>query len=432
MSTSPNDPTMLLTQLRGIRSVLDEVGAYVFTKDLDGRYTYANHLVLGLFGCSLDAVIGKDDSHFFDLASSGELRENDRLVLEQGQIIEREELNFIKPSGEPRYFWTVKKPLCDDSGQIVGMCGISTDITERKRLEREIARQQQLLETVLANVDAYIYVRDEEHRYQYVNRKVEELFGRPQTEIIGKTDAELNSATATNDFMALDDQVFSTGQRQAAHEKFVDQQGLTRHCWSVKVPMDTGIGRPTLIGFSSDITELYTLQKEMERLAGTDALTNLANRRTYNKAVEREFSRAVRHSLPLSMLMLDIDHFKAINDQHGHPAGDRILADLAERIRSCLRLEDLPARIGGEEFAVLLPETDSDAALFLAERIRQSVGGSPFFIDEFTSASVTVSIGATSLNRADENLGELYSRADRSLYQAKRTGRDRVCSVMVN
>lgn len=171
------DVALLQAELQNLRTVLDEVGAYVFTKDVDGRYTYANRYVLQLFGRPLADVIGKDDSHFFDLESSDQLRQNDRLVMDHGQVIEREEINYLKPSGDKRIYWTVKKPMHDAHGRIVGMCGISTDITERKRLETELARQRALLQTVLNNVDALIYIRDDQHRYHYVNEKLVALFG---------------------------------------------------------------------------------------------------------------------------------------------------------------------------------------------------------------------------------------------------------------
>ncbi|MDH5473658.1 MAG: PAS domain-containing protein [Gammaproteobacteria bacterium] len=119
------------------KCALNEIGAYIYTKDINGCYTFANTLVLDLFGLPLDQVIGKDDSHFFDLAYSKELRLNDRQVLDQGKVIENEEVNFIKSTGKTRIYWSVKKPLRNDDGEIVGMCGVSTDITERKQVEKE-------------------------------------------------------------------------------------------------------------------------------------------------------------------------------------------------------------------------------------------------------------------------------------------------------
>ncbi|OIR00389.1 phytochrome-like protein cph1 [mine drainage metagenome] len=129
-----------------LEAVVDELGAYVFTKDRAGRYTYANRLVRQLFGRPLQDIIGHDDSHFFDLQRSRDLCRNDRMVLEAGRIIAGEEANHVAASGERRVYWTVKKPLYGSGGAIIGLIGISTDITERKALEMELERSNQELE----------------------------------------------------------------------------------------------------------------------------------------------------------------------------------------------------------------------------------------------------------------------------------------------
>ncbi|HXE30881.1 MAG TPA: PAS domain-containing protein [Terriglobales bacterium] len=117
----------------GLRAALDLVDAYVYTKDRAGRYTFANQKVRQLFGRSLDDICGRDDSDFFDLALSNELKANDARVMEEAQTFEREERNIVKSTGEERIYWTVKSPLRDDRGEVIGMCGVSTDITGRPR-----------------------------------------------------------------------------------------------------------------------------------------------------------------------------------------------------------------------------------------------------------------------------------------------------------
>ena len=126
----------------GLRTILDQTGTYIFTKDMAGRYTYVNQMTQDLFGASFEEIIGRDDSHFFDLALADELRLNDRAVIDFGETIEREETNIVKASGETRIYWTVKKPLRNELGQIIGMCGISTDITERKAMETALRERE--------------------------------------------------------------------------------------------------------------------------------------------------------------------------------------------------------------------------------------------------------------------------------------------------
>ena len=146
----------LQTELVGLRSALDTLGVYIYTKDPAGRYTYANRLVCELFGAPLAAVQGRDDGDFFDLSQSAVIREHDRRVLEAGETLEREERNVIKATGEVRRYWSVKAPLRDDHGQIVGLCGLSLDITDRRANEDKLAEYRQLIDIVLDNVDAHI------------------------------------------------------------------------------------------------------------------------------------------------------------------------------------------------------------------------------------------------------------------------------------
>lgn len=171
------------------------------------------------------------------------------------------------------------------------------------------------------------------------------------------------------------------------------------------------------------------LEEELRRLASTDPLTGLYNRRRFQEAIERELERARRYGHSLSLLVADLDHFKRINDQHGHAAGDRALQIFADVCRLNLRSLDAVGRMGGEEFAILLPETDADGALLAAERIRAETA--LFSAEEKDVPAFTVSIGvATLTERPAENeagvADRLFARADQALYRAKERGRNRV------
>jgi PAS domain S-box-containing protein len=138
-SLAESDPQRMRELLLGMRNVLDQVGAYIFTKDVSGRYLYVNEQVRQLFGVPVEQIIGRDDSHFFDLHQSDELIANDRRVLREGCTLQKEERNIHATTGEELIYWTVKSPVRNEAGEIVGLSGISTDITQRKRLERELA-----------------------------------------------------------------------------------------------------------------------------------------------------------------------------------------------------------------------------------------------------------------------------------------------------
>ncbi|MDR7272931.1 diguanylate cyclase (GGDEF)-like protein [Pelomonas saccharophila] len=168
------------------------------------------------------------------------------------------------------------------------------------------------------------------------------------------------------------------------------------------------------------------LNRERLRRAGmTDGLTGVHNRRYFDHRSLIEFSQAVRHRYPLACLFLDIDHFKAINDRHGHPAGDEVLRQVGGLILRSLRTGDLAARYGGEEFVVLLPRTDLAGACEVAERIRLMVQEAPFVTPEGGTVGATLSAGLAMLNASATSFADLLSAADRALYEAKRGGRNR-------
>ena len=357
-------------QAKMLGEVLNNVGAFIYTKDLKGFYTYVNQAVLDLFDKKLEEVVGFDDSHFFDLDLSTQLNKNDKKVMFEGITVESEETNYIKSLKETRIYKAVKNPLNDTNGNIIGMCGVSTDITDEKKLQQTVKSQQHLLNAVLDNADAYIYMKDIDRTFQYVNSKVANLFGDTPENIIGKKDTEVLPIEVAEHFHLSDQKVFETNEKQIIEESSEDERGELRHYISTKIPYQLEEGIPALIGFSTDVTELYALKEEFKKQANTDSLTELYNRRYFTDHSEREFYRAKRHLRIVSLISIDIDHFKNINDCYGHPAGDKVLMSVAKCLLPCIRQEDILARIGGEEFSILLPETTLQSAKVVAERIR--------------------------------------------------------------
>ena len=167
--------------------------------------------------------------------------------------------------------------------------------------------------------------------------------------------------------------------------------------------------------------------EEIYRLTVLDALTDIPNRRYFQEFLDREIARAARHRRPLALAILDIDHFKAVNDGMGHIAGDMTLRQLVGCAKGIVRRDELLARFGGEEFALVLPELDLAKAAAVCERVRQTVQDHPFVFNK-QRYPVTVSIGIGVMS-GDEEVGpnELVRRADAMLYEAKRAGRNRVC-----
>jgi diguanylate cyclase (GGDEF)-like protein len=185
------------------------------------------------------------------------------------------------------------------------------------------------------------------------------------------------------------------------------------------------IGRTIFKFMQGDNIEL-AYHEEIYRLMTCDGLTQVHNKRSFDAALDREVSRAVRYQRHLSLIVFDIDHFKRINDTRGHLAGDAVLRQIASLVSAHVRRDDVVARVGGEEFALLLPEIPHESAQVVAEKLRALVARTPFRFED-TEIPVTSSFGVSSISpEAPLTPVELYRRADEHLYQAKRAGRNRV------
>jgi len=188
--------------------------------------------------------------------------------------------------------------------------------------------------------------------------------------------------------------------------------------------------RPLVILIGADITLVRKREAELETQAQMDALTEVANRRHFLDLGNRALAQARRHRYPLTVLMLDIDHFKQVNDTYGHQVGDRVLRTFAQLCKQSLREEDLLGRIGGEEFAIILPHADIEAACANARRIRERFASTIIRLADAVQFSCSVSIGVSDLNPSHLSLEELLQQADLALYQAKHEGRNRVVTYI--
>ena len=188
-------------------------------------------------------------------------------------------------------------------------------------------------------------------------------------------------------------------------------------------------------GIIRDITERKQMEhiliednKKLEELSTRDSLTNVYNRRYAYRLLEYEFNRSKRYKTPLSCLLIDADHFKKINDRHGHQFGDKVLVYFASLLQKMTRTTDIVSRVGGEEFLVILPDIDMKGAAGFAERLRETISKQKIeYKEENICVVLTISIGTSSFTENTANITELINQADIALYKAKRLGRNRVC-----
>jgi len=264
------------------------------------------------------------------------------------------------------------------------------------------------------------------------NESALRLFGCPsKAEFIKQTPAALSPRLQPGgiDSDTLAEQHIEQAIQDACHRfEWVHQRLNDRETFPTEVLLNSIHlqGRQLLQAVVRDITERKQFQTELERQAHLDYLTGLNNRGHFMQIAENELSRAIRYQTSLSLLMMDIDHFKAINDTHGHKAGDKVLQAFADMCRHTLRTIDVVGRVGGEEFAILLPETDLDQAMEVAERLREAMMNAKVGISQGLPLRFTVSIGVTTLSADNENIDELFDAADKALYSAKTAGRNRV------
>ncbi len=311
------------------------------------------------------------------------------------------------------------------------MAGDHDDELERLRarvaeLEIELARARAHVESIFANIPANFYVKDLEGRYVYGSPYGFKMFGIHPEDTIGKTDAELFPPDVAKRFAASDRRVLEARTIEDVSYAVPVPTG-PRHFAGVRFVVDGPDGKPIgVCGFAIDVTERIEMAKELERLAITDALTGLANRRRFDEHFAAEIARAARSGEPLSLVLCDVDNFKKYNDRYGHPEGDACLVAVARALSSLVRRPaDLAARYGGEEFALVLPSTNEEGARRVVDRLCASVRALAIVHEANDGRGVVTMSAGVATVVGGWTTAEVIALADRALYEAKTGGRDR-------
>lgn len=405
--------------LQSLWTLVDNLDACFYVKDVDGRYLFANRALGLVFDVDPGHIVGHHDGDFVDLGRCNAIVDSDREVLASGDRLERDEVVYLPHDGW-RTFRTVKLPLFDAQRRVVGLCGISTDITEQHRRVDELVKRHTLLDTILANVDSAIYMKDAEGRYLFANRRVLDLLGVELDQLLGHTDSEVLPPEVAATLRDNDRSVLS-GLPHAGEEIVTGADGARHLFWSRKIALHLP-GHPVcLLGLSTEITELRGLRNRLEQERVTDSLTGLANRLMFETALD-EHLRAAPDKEQLAVIIIDLDQFKFINN-FGQAVGDQLIQLVGARLQQCgVPIGNL-ARLSGDEFVFTLPQAGSvEDIAHQVEQIRAFLA-QPYAVLQ-KPLHLTFSAGI-SLSGADgSTANELLGRAEAAMYSAKDNGRD--------
>lgn len=340
---------------------------------------------------------------------------------------EAREWTLVRQDGTHLIVNMLAAPVLDEQGLWVGHLAICIDITERKRVHEALAAQDRLLKKLSAHVPGGIYqfkmAADGKFSVIYASEGIREIYELEPDVLLLNAEA-IFGRIYPQDVSRVRASIRSSAQKLSPwREEYrvqLPQRGL-RWVRGEATPEELPGGGVLWHGYISDISDLKRVEEELRALSVTDSLTGIRNRRYFQERLKTEMARVERSSGELAVIMLDIDHFKRINDMHGHAVGDRVLQGVCERIGLRLRRSDVFCRLGGEEFMVLCPETNGQQAYILALELWQGLRTSP--IDGV--GIVTASFGIASW-RAGEGADALLLRADSGVYVAKQAGRDRV------
>ena len=301
----------------------------------------------------------------------------------------------------------------------------------RKRARLALQLSEKRLREITGTMSDGLIVMDRNGRIEFANLAATRLLGYVPEEMIGQDMHELlhvtQDGTPAPRAECKVSRVLQDGQSYRGDEEyFRTKSGAVLAVASSASAIIRNGGVDGVVVAFQDISPRKSMERELEYRAHIDALTGLPNRRHFFELAEQELARSLRYDKPLSMLMLDVDYFKRINDVYGHHVGDMVLQKLGDLCGKTLREMDIPGRLGGEEFAFLLPETALEQAREVAERLRQAVAEAGLAQPVVEDLDCTVSIGVAQLVHTDADITDLLKRADKALYAAKHAGRNRV------
>lgn len=396
---------------------------YHLRTDGSSHYPYASDAARRLFGLTPE-LLNENAQHLFALIHPDDIEEFHARIRRSAETMQEwhGEFRITLPDGSMQWRLSSASPERQADGSILWY-GYSTDITERKLIEE----RTQLLSAALEASANAIAITDITGKIEWVNSAFCEMTGYEREEIVGHNPRILQSGMHDAGFYREMWRTLLSGNSWRGEIINRRKDGSLSEEELIIAPVKNEKGKiHRFIGVKQDISARKRMEEELRKQATTDSLTGLPNRRYFLNLAETELSRIKRAKAgPATIIMLDIDHFKHVNDTYGHNIGDQVLRHLAETISGTLRRSDYSGRLGGEEFVVLLPETSVEQGLQFAERLRQIIASSCVATGD-GEIQYAASFGVTIATDADISITSVINRADEALYRAKAKGRNRV------
>lgn len=416
-----------------IQRFIEVIPMPIYIKDADSRCIFVNQAQADQWGRSIDELVGKHSYAFAtDPAVATRVKAEDLAVLAGGRVY-REERKPHSATGAEQFRVITKQRCLDANGDYVIVCAFFDTTSWREvesklqeALDRETLLRERTQEFVQRLIDVIpdpFLIKDADGHLLMVNEALAAEYGADKAALIGTLSYQhVSSADVVAESKREDGEVIAGAEVDKELHYFLPTNGEERFRNVIKRRCIYIDGSTVIVAAHFNITRWKTAERELERIAHEDALTGLANRRRFVDEAARMMSRSERHDEPLSLLLFDLDHFKHVNDKFGHVVGDSVLREIAQHMRVCLRVEDLPCRWGGEEFVALLPLTDERAAWQVADRLRANIAATPLLIGG-NRLAITVSCGIAQWH-VGEPLEHFLARADKALYEAKNAGRN--------
>lgn len=428
------EPQQALARERALlRGLIDSVPDLIAFKDTQGRYLGCNRAFSEAYGVSEAQLLGRSEAEVF--AAQPELGEAapGRMIVTDS---EHQEEWVEGHDGRLRLLDTLRTPYRDQNGECLGEIRISRDFTERRRIREQIAERERRVMLALEGAGLGLWDWDVPSGQASFSPVWMRMLGYVPDELpphVSSWEALVHPDDWNDIRETLEPHLRGVTDAYRAEYRLKHKDGHWVWVLGAGRVLDRGEdGEPLrVVGIHEDISPRKAMEESLLQLATSDPLTGLWNRRHFTEMMRGELGRVRRGQSQAALLLLDLDFFKRINDTHGHAAGDEVLRHFTATVSAQLREADVFARLGGEEFAILLPCIDALGAVRVADRLRRIVAESPAAFDA-RDLPYSVSIGASMLEGADEGYEGAYARADEALYAAKNAGRNRVVMAAGN